>query len=251
MIDFIFKRKPIYLDCFTSNIMAHEFTPIQSANMFVPDWWKALPKTFYEEGHSPPIPFTTMRRCAGLIDVYSTGLIVPLWSDLIIDVRTVGGYSWKFADEETRNEPHNSKQSGTLLDDANVYHMKIISPWLFSCKEDVKWYFTQPLWNQNLGRDFCIPSGVLEFKYQNSAHINTLIRRQDIVISMSQGYPLAHVVPLSERPVKVKNHLLSADEMNKRQPTYRSVTFVSSYYKKRKLMQAKESKCPFGFKGEK
>ena len=247
MIDFIFKRKPIYLDCFTTNPLAYEFAPIQLANQFVPEWWKALPKNYRIANEHPPVPHSTMRKCAGLIDIYSTGLMIPLWSDLVIEIATNGDYSWKFADEESMNAIHNKEQAGTFFDDNNVVHMKIVSPWLFSCNDDVKWYFTQPVWNHNLAKDFCIPSGILEFKYQGSTHINTLIRKQNCVISLPHGMPMAHVVPLSERPVKIKNHLLSAQEMVKKQPMQRSVVFENSYYKKRKLIQNKKSQCPFNF----
>jgi len=248
MITFLFKRKPIHIDCFTANVSAYKYSPIQPANYFLPEWWKKLPKTFFVPDKNPPLHQQTMRRCAGFIDIYSKGLMLPLWSDLSIQMTSNGMYSWRYADGESSCTIHRPEQLGSLLEEAKVEHMKITSPWIFSCNEDVQWYFTQPIWNHDAASNFCIPSGVLSFKYQGTTNINMLIRKQDTMFTINQGTPMAHMVPLSDRPIKIKNHLLTGEEYFRKDRFSRPLHFENSYYKRIKILKEKESKCPFGFK---
>ena len=246
---FLFKPKPIYIDCFTANASAHEYAPIQLANHFIPEWWKQLPKSFnleYEKPH-PPLVVSTMRRCAGFVNIYSRGLMLPLWSDLSIKATLEGVVGWRYADRESNCDSHYPQEVGPMLEEANVTHIKIVSPWTFYCKENVQWYFTQPIWNHKVTNDFYVPSGIINYKYQGTTHINIFIRRQDHFFTIEHGTPMAHIVPLSDRPIKIKNHLLSKEEYQKKNSLHRPVFFENSYYKKMRLTQDKESKCPFNF----
>jgi hypothetical protein len=245
---FFFKPKPIYIDCFTANVCAHEYAPIQLANYFLPEWWKQLPKTFtMVENEHLSFPQSTMRRCAGFIDMYSKGLMLPLWSDFSVEVTSEGRAMWRYADGESTCAYHDPQQVGYFFEESNVLHMKMFSPWVFCSKENIQWYFTQPIWNHKITGDFFIPSGVVNYKYQNTTHINMLIKKQDTMFTIAQGTPMAHMVPLSDRPVKIKNHLLSKEEFLHKKELSKAIHFENSYYKKMKILQAKESKCPFNF----
>jgi hypothetical protein len=172
-----------------------------------------------------------------------------MWSDLDVDIKPNFAYDWKFADGESKIEPHPIYQTGSFLLDIGYIHMKVVAPWRFVCKEDIDWHFAQPVWNHEAAKDYCVPSGVLNFKYQTNVNINVLFRNNPNNIHIPHGHPMAHIIPLSERPVKVHNHLVSEEEFKKR--SWRPITFRGSYYKQKKAMQEKETKCPFGFKGGK
>jgi hypothetical protein len=245
-MNFFFKRKPIHLDCFTSTPNAYDFAPIETASNFLPEWWKRLPKTA-QSGAVMDAP--TIKGCAGLVDLYTKGVMLPIWSDLDIAIRPDFAYEWKFADAESKIDVHPFYQTGSFLLDIGYVHMKIVAPWRFSCKEDIDWHFAQPVWNQEAARDYCVPSGVLNFKYQTNININMLFRGIPNNIHIPHGHPMAHIIPLSERPVKVHNHFVTEEEL--RRHSWRSTSFRAAYYKQKKLMQEKESKCPFGFKGGK
>ena len=82
---FFFKRKKIVVDCFTDNYSINELFPIQTANNFYPDWWKNLPKTYDAMNKwGLRVSQSTMKKCPAIIDLYKTGFIMPLWSDLQI-----------------------------------------------------------------------------------------------------------------------------------------------------------------------
>jgi hypothetical protein len=234
---FIFKHKPIHLDCFTHNTMAYNYGEIAPAINYVPKWWKSLPVGNKE--------FKTMKGCAGFIDLYQKGFVVPLWSDLALTVHK-DNLDWEFADRNTCITPHANIQAGQLFDDANCIHIKIQSPWQFKCKEDIYWHFSQPIWNDLAGKNYCVPSGVIEFKYQYSVNINVLVRKNIGTFTIPHNHPMAHIIPLSERPLKIHNHLIGFEEFNNIGGTS-EVVFNNRYYKLKKIAQEKESKCPFGF----
>jgi len=236
---FIFKQKPIHLDCFTYNTMAYHYTEISPAINYIPKWWKKLPSSNKEN--------TTMKSCAGFIDLYNKGLIIPLWSDLSIEVHE-DYLNWEFADRKSKIESHTKNQSGDFIDNSNCIHIKIESPWYFRCKENIHWHFSQPIWNDLSGKIYCVPSGVLEFNYQHTTNINILVRDNNDKFIILHNHPMAHIIPISERPLKIHNHLIGLDEYNNMHGQGQ-VTFGNKYYKLKKIAEEKESKskCPFGF----
>jgi hypothetical protein len=246
MITFLFKQKPLHLDCFTVNTLAYNFAPIDHASKFIPDWWKQLPKDY--PASSGVGLFPTMKSCAGIIDLYKNGIIIPLWSDLSILIDK-GQCKWQFADETSTIEPHGTKQMSTFIQNTDTFHIKLISPWRFTCKEDIPWHFSQPVWNDYASKDYCTPTGILDFKNQHAANINMLIRLPESPkkeINLAYRHPLAHMIPLSERPIKIHTHLVSLEEFIKIPST--NVSFRSGFYKTKNFTENKESKCPFGFK---
>jgi hypothetical protein len=245
MIDFFFRHRPIHLDCFTASVNAYKFAPIEPANRFIPDWWKAIPKTHTNDG----IEMGTMKTCAGFIDLYGKGVMLPMWSELVVRLQEDGYYQYNFGDLASSAEFHNPAQVGTLLEKFSAIHLKIHSPWLFECKESVSWHFAHPVWNQ-AAMDYCVLTGVVDYKYSTSTNINVLFRRTNNVVTFEHGDPLAHIIPLSERPLRIKNHLISQEEYDKKYSINKPISYRGGYYRKKKLIEARESKCPFGFGGK-
>ena len=238
---FIFKQKPIHLDCFTANISAYANSPIAPAINFIPDWWKQLPKSYMGNELNE---VGTMRTCAGFVDLYGKGLMIPMWTDVRIKHNDNNSISWQFSDGVSTLAPHDPRQIGnTFLIDSSSVHAKLISPWAFKCKEEIYWSFTQAVWNQQAGKDFCVLSGIVDYKYQHTTHVNIFVRQKsDFLISCNS--PMGHVVPLSERPFKIHNHLISVEEFD-RYDKPRNI-FVGSFYKNKRILQTKP-KCPFNF----
>jgi len=238
---FIFKKSKIVLDCFTSNKNVLEFTPIDKAIKFYPEWLKNTPKfldkTFY--------PASTIKNCTGIIDYYKQGFMIPLWTDLSINVQN-RSYQWQFADYKSEAKEHNSAQWDTYVSAQNYGHLKLISPFKIISKNDIDFHFTKPFWNFEPKSSYYIPSGNVNYKYNHSTEINMFIDlTENKVINIDLGTPLAHIIPLTDKEVILKHHLIS-DEEYKNLPVIH--TFVNSYSKYKKLVQNKESKCPFGFK---
>ena len=243
------RRSNITVDAFTSNAGIYEFFSIQSANNFLPNWWKQLPPTYTtvsEFGIS--VDRSTLKRCDGLAELYKHGAIIPMWSDLAIRTFEDGNWAYQYsADDSPPIQTSNNQQLGSEFN--NSIHMKIISPWLVREGKGIKFLQIQPYWNniRQLSK-FTLPIGTVDFKYQNSTTINLISPRVDDAFTLHAGTPVVHLIPLSENNLTVKCHLLSKDE-------YETIRLKCAYsfsfqgrYKKVKRHVDVQSKCPFGFK---
>ena len=232
MFDIFIKNKKIVVDCFTNNSAIHEFFPIASADEFYPQWWKnmsATMKTSTEFGIQRDSP--TIKRCDGILDLYKHGICMPLWSDLIIETTTTD-YKYQYSSNE--NLPivtHNRTAMGPAFN--NYTHLKIHSPWIFEEKTGMDFLFTQPSWNMlDYIRDIIVLPGMVNYRDQGGTHVNMLLPRKVNRIELSAGLPIAHMIPLSDKTIDVRTHLVSDQEWTHRNLRY---TYLSSFigrYKK-------------------
>jgi hypothetical protein len=248
----LFKKKKIQLDIFTYRADAFNLFKIDHARKFLPDWWKDLPKTYVESNAF--YPSATMKGCAGFAQYYKQGFIIPLWTDVAMEVGPENSMMFRArsSDGITRTMAHPSDQRGSYLNPNQYSHLKIASPWFMSCKEEVQWMFMQPMWNQNSFGDFMIPPGVLEFKYQGTSNINMFIKHTEEQrnLLIPAGTPVAHIVPLSDREVNLNVHLVSNEEAEKMFSKNSNISFLGKYNKIKNILkkQETEKRCPFGFK---
>jgi hypothetical protein len=243
---FLFKTKEVVIDAFISEKYSHayDYAPIDYAENFLPDWWKNLPK--------PEIDFDTMQRknesmklCAGFLDHTNRGLIIPIWSELMIRTDPPDLYRFQFADGISNCEAHPTRQRVGFQDDR--INVKIISPWLLRSEKGVSFSFLPPFWNNDTKPNYDVAIGTTNFYYQNSTHINLIIDANE-KIDIPFGKPMLHILPLTERKIKIKRHLISEDEWFRENKRMIGNSFVGSYFKLKKhreKMEEKQSKCPF------
>jgi hypothetical protein len=67
---FIFKKPKLVIDCFTDRPGVFNFSKIDYAHKFYPEWWKQTPKSFIENIYE----MSTIKKCRGIIDTYKQGL---------------------------------------------------------------------------------------------------------------------------------------------------------------------------------
>jgi len=87
---------------------------------------------------------------------------------------------------------------------------------------------------------FYVPNGVVDYRTQVGADINLMVKRDisDRKMMIESGEIIAMVVPMTERKVVIKHHLVSKDEIQRiTDQTNPATSFVMSYYKAKK--------CPF------
>lgn len=236
----LFKRKKIVLDCFTDREDVHALHPISRAIKYVPSWWTQLPG--FDETELAPM--NTMRKCRGFIDLYDNSIVLPMWSDLMIKYDRQG-LQYQFADMKSELANHAySQRRGFLPENQDV---KIISPWVFKCNKEINWMTFKPMYNYPNGIDFDVYPGIVNFKYQVITNINIVLPKiaeaKKFVIEANQ--PIWQLVPLTENSVDIRTHLISTQELISIRNKTHKVKFVGSYNYTKKILENKESKCPF------
>ena len=248
---FFLKRKKLVVDAYTCSPQAYRYFPIESANNFIPEWFKNTPKEVDERPISkngPKVKVNNIRRCAGIIDYYSkSNFIIPLWSDMRLEL-SPENYKFVFADEKSTLVHHDKEMRGSLLL-PDYEHFKILSPWRLQEKTGIQWHVSNPYYN-NINSNIIIPPGIVNYKYQMATEINFFVKHPSNVeiIDLEAGTPLSHLVPITEKEIDLRVHLLSEAEW-----THRSnwiFSFNNTYQKAKKIQQKQGSshKCPFGFK---
>lgn len=256
-----FKKKPIYLDCYTTFNHVYDMFKVDSAKKFVPSWFKDLPSTFTDPRSINPIP--TAKTCVGISSFFRNGFIIPLWTDANLGYATVSnGYTnniqlvTQFSDGFTKGQVHEQKQIGNEFMPEETYtHFKIFSPWVFECSEDIDWLWSQPTYNFKYPDQLIILPGALEFKYNSNVFINCSIRklnetRTPTMLQLEAGQPLVHLIPITDREVVVRNHLVNLEEWNRISQKNNRAFFFNNHNKKRNFLKKQEenkNKCPFGF----
>jgi hypothetical protein len=245
MISFFFKRQKIVLDCFTTNINSFDYFPIDKASNFYPDWWKSYPKSYpdiNEQGIK--VERSTIKRCDGLIDLYQQGFMIPLWSDLILETHP-NGFKYTFADGNSVVEDHDYNQMSNEF--IQYIHFKLRSPWKIRDKKGTKFAFVQPSYNhvKTLTNWHVLP-GVIDFKYQHATNINFVAGRGQR-FEIKAGHPLAHVIPLSDKEIEIKCHVVDPLNSEHQQILNNHYPFFNGSHKKiKKIINEQENKvCPF------
>lgn len=252
MFTFFHRKSKIYLDCFTTSSTVFNFTPPVKTSKTFPEWWINLPKkipvfdyTTSDYVH-PTLHTTNMRTCYGFVELFKKGLIIENFFD--INIKTTEDNIRYMYEGGFPPQTHPSYQLGDGF--KNYYHLKINNPWLFSEKTGVHFLLIGASWHLE-NYDFIIPPGVLRFDIQASANINMFFPKKNNMFSIPKGQPLAQIIPLSEKKLVIRKHLITKDEAKSRAHNTALHGWYGIYntlklYKRNKKRE--ESKCPFGFK---
>jgi len=89
----VFHRKvkretPLEVKFYSPVVGVAETYPVVPARKVIPDWWRKMP---HDAANVPNIPDThagvvpgTVRRCPGILQLLTTGWVLPLWTDFIV-----------------------------------------------------------------------------------------------------------------------------------------------------------------------
>jgi hypothetical protein len=237
-----FKRKKIVLDAFTSYSSAYKNSPLTDIKRSMPEEFKKLPATYDAVlGENLTTKFSTLKGCIGATNLFTTGFQLPLWCDVEYCVNEDGSYTWSSAGEFNSNE-HDMKQVWDTFYPEHV-HIKMISPWRLRETTGVKFAWFGADWHDTENRgDIKILPAILDYKYQSGTHINMMVKR-GCKWSGHASMPMVHIVPLTEKEVVLKTHLVDQSELNKMFP--KTNRFRKSYIHNKRMMTENERKCPF------
>jgi hypothetical protein len=244
---FKFLQKPIVLDCFTTSEQLVNIAPINHAYKTYPEWWNNLPPHAEQDG----IEFSNMRSCIGMTEFFKHSIHIPMWCDLFLEVLEDGGYRWQFSDPEKACSIHPKYQYGDFMEDGKSGHMKLKSPWLLRCKEDINWVWTQPTYNFPQIFNITVLPGIVEYKDNVTTNVNFVINTSvQGKILIPVGQPIVSLTPMSERKVEVKRHVISEAEEKRMYSMFESASF-SNIARKVKRMKEANKGCPYSHYMEK
>ena len=238
MFDFFVKKTEVVLECFTFDVNAYNLFQIDYGSNYVPKWWRTIKNNDLQPNEFVgAVPRPNMRGCAGFIEYFQRGLILPLWSDLIIET-DFESFRYQFSDCTSVIDTHSSEQSGNNF--TFYHHLKLKSPWFLKCKEEIHFLLSSPCWNflkdEDVMSNFFIVPGVVEFKHQRGSNINVFVTRKENRFEFSSGTPLGHLYPNSEKKIILKRFLVSEEEYKKLNNSNR-FSFSHEYYKKLNLLK--------------
>lgn len=209
------KPKRINIDFFTVREEVFYNAKPQKAKFFTPKWVKNLPKPYFDEDVNAPLRLMkTIKNCPAFVDLYASGFMFPLWSDLNIEV-TPENYRYQFADNQSSIAFHGRRQyRGFELEDSHL-QMRLANPWYMVTDKDVNMLWTAPVWNNFGVDDIVIAPGVFSaYKSLYETNINMFVKRQNNKIyQLNFGDPLVHIVPLTNLQVQLRYHLITPKEL--------------------------------------
>lgn len=249
MFNFFHRTPDIHLECFTPNNVTYLTTPIIPSSKALPEWWRKLKPYRPTFHHSPEEPYnlkpeqeTTAKDCYSIIELYKKGAIIENWCD--ISYRTENGYYnyWCAPNSEKPSE-HERRQFGESF--PNYHHSKLLSPWAFREKTGVKFLWLGAEWSLDKHEIKVLP-GIINFDIISQVNVNMMFPMRNGTFTLSVGTPLVQLVPLSEKKLKIHNHLVTQEEFNR-------ITLTSnkpSFFGWRRVLQLRKRNrergtCPF------
>jgi hypothetical protein len=239
---FLFKEKPIVVDCFTTRDTIYKTLRIEPASQFIPKWWKDMASTYINAEQSI-MPLPTIKTCDGLIDLFKTGFILPLWTDVALKV-VDNGFMFELANGKKDAEFHDKFQWQDIPEAKNYGHLKLMAPWKLKTKSDINFYLTWPQWHYPLNFPLVHANGIFSFKNRyewNPQLFVNLTKNYELILNA--GQPIGQIIPLTDKKVKLAHHLITESEYKKL--NYTSISFFNSFKKVEKLTKNAEKKCPF------
>jgi hypothetical protein len=236
-----FQKKKIVIDCFTTNPSAYNLYRIDHAIKYVPAWWKSMPARKTQPLGNLRIDLPTIKRCQGLLDQYQRGIILPLWSDIMI-MTTPQSFTIQYADYLSKIKEHNKEQYAPAF--RNYHHMQLVSPWSLKERTGIEFISMPCIWSiLDLTNHIHGLPGHVNFKYQHGTHANVFMDKSpEKVFTLPAGTPLIQFIPLTESRIELRHHQITDAEFNLQFGLGNSQPkFTGNYSEKKRLLK----QCPY------
>lgn len=204
--------------------------PPQLANRFLPEWYKKQ-KLEYDFWDNPP----DAKRCPGIRDYMTDGIIIPAWSDVhflklpngdikwninVANNPTIASLSDTLGKFEWIQHQHHKQTVGMELNDVKNYGtLKLICPYLFKTEPGYGLEFSDPFYHHR--RDVKVLPGRIEtdiwhevnFPFEFYDNINNFNKH---ALKITAGEPLIMVRPykIAEEKIELET-FYNSDLMNK------------------------------------
>lgn len=244
----IFMKKPkVIVDCLVTENSVYQLAPIKRAVHYFPDWWKKLPNYGIGDADNNRLNKKSdfkvnMKKCYGFTELYKRSFILPHWCDIHVTVED-NKYRYYSSGGEKPTEHHSDQYGGAF---PNFMHMKLMSPWLTMEKTGkIHFAFIGATYSMDQ-YNFMIAPGVKECRYSIESHVQVLMPMGHYSFYIPIGQPLLQIIPLTEKKVEFRNHLVTLQEWEKYKP--RTPSYMS-HNQVMRINRDAQSTCPFHDKG--
>tara|TARA_Y100000004_G_scaffold191427_1_gene250211 strand:+ start:514 stop:1266 length:753 start_codon:yes stop_codon:yes gene_type:complete len=182
-----------------------ELVPPVPASQMIPEWFTKLKMDLARPEHKPyPImgdllkkwSSHTIKKCPAVVDYFSEGYIIPLWSDMLIQRR---GQDFHFETNHDQGigstiEFHDEAQFGTYPFKRKDLRkaVKFTSPWFFYTPPGWSMLFMPPLLHPN--DDFTLFPGIVETDSFHQVNFPGVWHSEGDRI-LQRGSAFLHVIP--------------------------------------------------------
>jgi hypothetical protein len=178
---------------------------------YIPDWWKKMPT---EQNSLNMKDFDTVgpqggnaKICPSFADYFSTGYIMPMWTDTIIHYdSTIDFYRWRTADPQFAWSHHSNKQyldhvEHKFFGKKSYFVLKMECPWKIFSKEKFLMYQLPAYYHFN--DDYSIIPGVRDISTYHVMNIQFVIHSDKKEIFIERGTPIAHFIPFKKENISI------------------------------------------------
>jgi len=246
----LFKKKKLEFTAYTYFEYVNRLYPIEMAKRRIPNSFSSLPN-FHSGADKVTCPYTkltkiwknfkTIKHCDGILDLWSTAMILPAPFDLAINIKD------NKVTLETTQQPdlsvvvHPEVIYGDMF--PNYVNMKFISPYRMFSNKHVNCLLVPAFYHleDNLREDLIIPMGVVNFALGQELNINFFVKKQFLqkVIHIKAGTPMYYIIPMTDEDFDVKSELITREEWESRNSFAAS---FKSLYKKYKQGEKRKAK---------
>jgi len=215
MFNIIKNKNVIEIQAFTASKATFDYFQLSRGPEWYPEWWKKLPKNHYNSVYDLP----TMKTCYGFLELYKNSFIQPLWADLFFTKKNIGKTNL-FYDEKQNESKHGrifihdsnlptentvpENMIGGMIENPKKFIVKINSPWVFLCNEDIQFLQLNCDYNNKQYENlFKVLPGILTFKYQHESNIFIEVFDKDKDVLVPANSPMRHIIPLTNKKVKI------------------------------------------------
>ena len=137
-------------------------------------------------------------------------------------------------------DTHNPVEFNGFVTPDTYGHIKLVSPWVFSTKENINWIETQPVYGRHEFTNYTVAQGLLNFSKQSSTNIQLFIN-----LKKEQIFTIPHktsflLTPLSDKEVVIHRQLITNEKFNSIKQQSNMITFINKYKKQQKIAH-----CPY------
>lgn len=217
MFDIFVKRKKIVVDFFTSDPHIYAYSKPVAATKVLPQWFVNTPSSYLVEDERLDMPLreNTIKKCPGIIDLYSNSIAMTCWFDGELAIHPHGNIDFRTGRGNAALTEHDRKQYGNFVKGTAARQLKLQSQWAIRCNRDIRFMLTEPTWhNHETYSSISVLPGLIRPKYDWSTNINFITRPSSETKSIffEPGDPLCFLTPVTQEKFTIKSHLVSDAE---------------------------------------